>query len=335
MFKKSDREYPKASQVVFLGAQMANQYAPERSIYFLRCCSEHASLATLPAGFGGTAKALSPLILGDASTNESLDEGELGELRSNADVLEDSLGDGAVVDLVSVTLVEAVKELGGLHLAVAILVACVPEALDGILEGCDGLLSFLREAEGSESLGLCELDGRIELLVEPLEALSGDNLLCELFSGIGDNGDPVLNGDEVSLEGAVDTAEELGGVDVHVGAEGFHDIGRDDTLLATSVKGVDDLSEGDSAVIVDIDTVVEGHAGLHDWVDITTSGGVFLLDLGGHGDGGESGGSEGLHFLVCFCLWRVVFIIITGPRSPPFIVPRLRASVKFLVRIEV
>ena len=234
---------------------------------------------------------MTPRVLRDLCTSESLDEGELGELRSNADVFEDGLGDIAFVDSVSVALVEAVHKLGGLHLSVAVLVASIPESLDGALEFGDGLLSILAEAEDEGLLFLSELRG-IELLIEPLHALSGGHLIGKRFSGVADDRSPLPNGDAVLLEGAIDTRGELQGVDVNVGAEGLHNDLWDDSVILAGLEGPDHLSEGEKAVAVEVDAFVECIAG----VILDVFGGVGLLKFAGHGDGSESGGSEGLHF---------------------------------------
>ena len=188
-------------------------------------------------------------------------------------------------------LVEAVEKLGGLHLAVAVLVASVPDILHGGLELGDGCLSLLAEAEDEVSL-LSLSEGRgIELLLEPLHALSGDLLGGKLGGGVVEDGDPLLNGDAVLLEGAIDTHGELHGVDVHVGAEGLHNILGDGSIVSTDVEGLNHLSEGEHAVAVDVDAVVEIVATLI--LDVFSG---VLLEFAGHGDGSESGGSEGLHF---------------------------------------
>ena len=187
-------------------------------------------------------------------------------------------------------LVEAVEKLGGLHLAVAVLVASVPESLDGGLEFADSLLSLLAEAEDEVALLLSE-GGGIELPLEPLHALSSDLLSGKLGSGVIEDGDPLTNGDAVLLEGAIDTHGELHGVDVHVGAEGPQNIFGDFIVVNTDVEGLDHLSEGEHAVAVDVDAVVEVVATFI--LDVHSG---VLLQFAGHGDGSESGGSEGLHF---------------------------------------
>ena len=191
-------------------------------------------------------------------------------------------------------LVEAVEKLGGLHLAVAVLVASIPESLDGGLESGDGLLSLLAEAEDDVTLFLSLSEGRgIELLVEPLHALSGDNLSGKRSSGIVDDRGPLLDGDAEIFEGAIDTLGELQGVDVNVGAEGLQNLLGNFVVLDTFVEDLNHLSEGEKAVAVEIDALVEIEGR---YILDVMLGGVGLLKFAGHGDGSESGGSEGLHF---------------------------------------
>ena len=103
-----------------------------------------------------------------------------------------------------------------MHLAVAVLVASIPDCLNGVFEGADSLLSLFTEAKDEVFGLLSKFDWTIELLLEPFQALPADSLSGKLSSSVVKDRDPVLNGYTVLLEGTIDTGGELDGVDVHV-----------------------------------------------------------------------------------------------------------------------
>ena len=288
-----------------------------------------------------------------------------GDLPGSLEVSNGDLGWVEVVELGEQVIVRDAVVGGGVvevgHVADNIglggLAANLGVGLELIDDSLDDIGGELSGSEGGRKLGSSDsaiLGGDVGR-VENGTNLGGDGglsssavvLLGEVLLGVGGSVLKVLPGDlgwvevlDLVLDLAIGETlresvpvDEINGVleiapgDVATSLFLVLVLGSADHLVgeSTSGHGVSELLGGELAILVGVH-LVEDATSLTAGIEVLL--GEELDSLGG---GESESEGESAHVDVLWGVESVLFFIITGPDRAPFIVPRIRASVKFLV----